>query len=36
MYISDFHSHENSRSNYYWYAYDQENQLSLPNEIEKH
>ena len=36
MYIFDFHSHENSSSNYCWNAYERENQLSLPKEVEKY
>ena len=36
MYISDFHSDENSSSNYSWNPYERESQLSLPKEVEKH
>ena len=32
----NFHFHENFSSNYYWDAYEWENQLSLPNSVEKH
>ena len=36
MHNSDFHSHKNSSRIYCWNAYERENQLSLPKEVEKH